>query len=393
MGEARRRPARDPGEVALLERVLARDVADEGVQPAVAVQVAEVDSHPLEGVVPQHLRGGREEAATAGREPEPDVPRRRLVVEQPVGAEVVREVELRPEIAVEVGGPDRERPAVGDPPRERSARLHEPAAGPPEQDPVDATVGRAGHRVLHLHRRVALRLRVEQPSAIREVVPDHEVEPAVAVDVGRGDRVRVPAPAARHELTATKAGRAERSPRAAQEEHRRPAPVVDEQVEPPVGVEVPREAAHRRRRPRVVGQRRRVKRERLVARARGRRRRHRHAVRPRVDETDVVRKAVPVEIRERDRRADRRDPPGDRAKRRLHGPDALDRRRRHGERQALEGELAREPGLLGRAVGREPGEPATEDRDADGGDPSDVGAEEAGHAAPKAARISARHRS
>src|SRR5207244_9532569 len=70
----------DPGEVALLERVLARDVADEEVEPPVAVQVAEVGAHAFEGVVAEHLRARRRQPAGAGDDAEPDVAGRGAVV-------------------------------------------------------------------------------------------------------------------------------------------------------------------------------------------------------------------------------------------------------------------------------------------------------------------------
>ena len=104
---------REPDEVALLERPVLGDVADVHVEMAVAVEVAEVDAHALEGVAAQHLGGRGGEALRAGQHGEARPAGRGAVVEQAVVAEVVAEVDLRQQIAVEVGGAHRERPGGG----------------------------------------------------------------------------------------------------------------------------------------------------------------------------------------------------------------------------------------------------------------------------------------
>src|SRR6202035_5386894 len=84
----RRIAGADEREVALLERELVGDVADEDVQEAVAVEVAEVDPHALERVVPDHLRARRGERLAPFEAGELESPRTRTVVQQAVRSEV-----------------------------------------------------------------------------------------------------------------------------------------------------------------------------------------------------------------------------------------------------------------------------------------------------------------
>ena len=100
------------GEMALLEREFGGDVAHEDVEHSVAIQVAEVDPHALERVAPDDLGIGRRQRLLPFQQGEAELAGPGPVVEQPVGAEVVGEVDLGQEVAVEVGGADRQGPTV-----------------------------------------------------------------------------------------------------------------------------------------------------------------------------------------------------------------------------------------------------------------------------------------
>ena len=112
LAHPRRLARAQEGEMALLQGELGGDVADEDVEDAVAVQVAEVDPHALERVAADHLGVGRGQRLLPLQQGEPELAGPRPVVQQPVGAEVVGEVDLGQEVAVEVGGPDRQGPTV-----------------------------------------------------------------------------------------------------------------------------------------------------------------------------------------------------------------------------------------------------------------------------------------
>ena len=89
-----------------------RDVADVNVEQPVAVDVAEVAAHALEGILAEHARLGIGETAPAFQHGEFQVAGRGFVVQQPVGAEIVREINFRQLVAVQVRRADGQRPAV-----------------------------------------------------------------------------------------------------------------------------------------------------------------------------------------------------------------------------------------------------------------------------------------
>ena len=100
------------GEVLQAFTGAARVTSEAPQQVAVAVEVAEVDAHALEGVLADHLGARAGEAPLPLQRGEADVAGGRAVVEQAIGAEVIGEVQLRQQVAIEVGRTERERPAA-----------------------------------------------------------------------------------------------------------------------------------------------------------------------------------------------------------------------------------------------------------------------------------------
>jgi hypothetical protein len=183
-----------------------------------------------------------------------------------VDAVVVRDVQLRQQVTVEVVGRRGEGPSPLRAVREHRVGsllvAHRVRCGLLEaEEQLLATVLRVGQTVVHLD--AAVDRRVEH-RAVREVVGDEDVHMAVAVEVVHRNGVGVPLDvgvlAVDHLRVRHQLGRRERLGAQfgrvllAEEDHRRAAPVVGEHVHPAVLVEVTGGAAHRR--DRVVGRQR-----------------------------------------------------------------------------------------------------------------------------------------
>ena len=302
--------------MALLQRVLIGDVVDADVSVAVAVDVAEVDGHALVRIVAEHLRRGEREAASALEQREAQMASSRAVVQESVRPEVAREIQLRQEVAVEVGRADAERPPPSDDVVEHAPRIRKALRGPSQQMRSSSILG-TRHRMLHVVGHVGPC--VENAGAVGEIVADNEITVAIAVEISERRGVRVPPfdcvdelsrdePRSRHLLRV----------RESEKQDRRATPVVDEEVNRSIFVEVARQAAHRRRGRRIVRQRKRVERERRVTRAGAGRGRDDHLIGAHVDVAEIVRQAVGVEVVQGDGGADGGDPRGDVTKAWIH---------------------------------------------------------------------------
>ena len=97
-------------EVALQQRILRGDVAHEDIRPAVSVQIRKIHAHAFEGIVAQHFRTGHRQGPFAVQQFETEMTRSGAVVEQPVGTEVIGKIDLGQQIAIQIGGPDGQRP-------------------------------------------------------------------------------------------------------------------------------------------------------------------------------------------------------------------------------------------------------------------------------------------
>ena len=84
----------DPHEMALFQGVFGRDVADVDVEHAVAIEVGEIDAHALERIVAEHFALGHRHGALAIEDREARLAGLAAIVEQPVGAEIVAEIQL-----------------------------------------------------------------------------------------------------------------------------------------------------------------------------------------------------------------------------------------------------------------------------------------------------------
>ncbi len=140
---------------------------------------------------------------------------------------------------------------------------------------------------------------------------------AVAVEIGQGGGIREPALLARNQFarniawSMTKKG------------NRRSAPVVNEQVELSVFVQIAGQTTHRRHRRAVVGKIDRFESERLIARRSAGHRCDDEFVDSRIDVTRIVRQSVTVEIVQRHRCSDTRDPRGNATQRRIDVANCL----------------------------------------------------------------------
>ena len=105
-------PGAQPEEMTLEKGVGAREIADVHVEPAVPVDVAEIDPHPLERILAQHTGARRRETSLALQQRKAQLAGFRPVVQQPIRPEVVGDVDLGQPIPVEIGGPQRQRPTV-----------------------------------------------------------------------------------------------------------------------------------------------------------------------------------------------------------------------------------------------------------------------------------------
>ena len=101
-----------PEKMTFAQGEFVRDVADVNIENPIAVDVAEVTAHALEGILAEHARFRIGETAAAFEHGEFQVAGRGFVVEQPVGAEIVREINFRQLVAVQIRHADGQRPAV-----------------------------------------------------------------------------------------------------------------------------------------------------------------------------------------------------------------------------------------------------------------------------------------
>ena len=171
-------------------------------------------------------------------------------MEKLVGTEVVREIQLRQEVAIQVGRSGGKCPARG--PRRRCRRIgrrephvgRDPAVAPAQRrkcfvPPFDAfdiecCIGRRSGRA-----------RVEDARAVRKVVADDEVVVTVSIEVRQRCGIRdttapVPPTISTGWIRLGAEGSVE-----SQEGERSAAPEVHDEVTTPVLVQVPREAPHR----------------------------------------------------------------------------------------------------------------------------------------------------
>ncbi len=154
-----------PEDVALLEVLGGGDVGDVDVEPAVVVEVAEVDVHPLPGVEAGGALGGVLEGAIAA------------VQVEAIGTEVVGAEEVGVAVVVDVARAHRQGPTrVLD--ADFARLLDEGAVGLLVVEEVEPGVLGALEVVVHDARRL------EVPEVdLAEVVADVDVEPAVEVEV------------------------------------------------------------------------------------------------------------------------------------------------------------------------------------------------------------------
>ncbi len=210
---------------------------------------------------------------------------------------------------------------------------------------------------------------VEDPGVVRKIVADDEVGMTVAVQVGQRRGIGEPTARSRRHFPGHEADRARGPCRAVppEERDRRPAPVIDQDVHQAVFVQVARQTTHGGHRVGVVGQRHQVQREGLVSLAGAGHRSNDDPIDPRVHVDDVVGQAVPIQVVECNRRADRRDPGLDPFQ---AGMDRTDRPRvvagEFGQRMVKELESSRQPGLFGTGQLRLQGEAVERQNDRQG---------------------------
>ena len=274
--------------------------------------------------------------------------RGRAVPQQLVGAEVVGDVDLRQQVAVEVLRADREAPALHQPLREGVASQGTADGlvavldlGHAAIDTRAAAIVRGGQRIGHVD--AFLALGVEQVGAVLEVVGEDDRDVAAAVEVGQRRGACDQDLAGRDDVDRHEVFRRRRIVRALrprQEQERRAAGIIDDKVGSSVLVEIGSEAAHRpHRRARVergleIG----VERERLVALAGARRRRDDHLIGRGLDVAYIVRQAVAVDVGQRRARAQRRHEGVDVLQVGMHRADHPPLRTRHRrQRMAREG--------------------------------------------------------
>ena len=94
------------------ERV--RNITDVNVEQTVAVHVAEIHAHAFEGILAEHARFGVGESAAAFEHGKFQMAGRGFIVQQPVGSEIVRQINFRHLVAVQIRHTDGQRPAVLD---------------------------------------------------------------------------------------------------------------------------------------------------------------------------------------------------------------------------------------------------------------------------------------
>jgi hypothetical protein len=100
--------------VAFGQAKFCRNVADVNIEEAVAVDIPEIHTHSLEGIMPQDAGFGGGEIALTFEQNEFQVARGGAVVQEAVGTEVVGDVKFGQQVAVEVGGDHGQGPAAGD---------------------------------------------------------------------------------------------------------------------------------------------------------------------------------------------------------------------------------------------------------------------------------------
>ena len=267
-------------------------------------------------VVADHERARGPDPGPAFDDLEAQPARRRPVVEEAVTTQVVGDVDVGEEVAVEVGGRQPEGPAAEDLLGQDVADFPE-AVGilrgglPPEQEVQTPAVAGPAMGVVHLLD--AARVGIVGLGAVGKVVAQDQVEAPVAVEVGlnRGRRVPALVLAGRGELLGLEVGRGQlpSGVALAQEEQRSAPEEVDEDVRESVLVPV----AHERSAGPDIGP---VvpshgEREGGVARRRSRGRADDDLLRAGLRVDEVVGEAVPVEVGQGDPGADGRDPLGD----------------------------------------------------------------------------------
>ena len=242
------------------------DVAHIDVRDAVPIDVPKIHAHPFERVEAQHARLGIGKPAAAFQDREFQMARCRAIVQQPVGPEVVAEVNLGQQISIEILGADGQRPPMFDRLIKNAVyfaklrfRLCPLRSARPEKDVFLATVQRLGFAFVHYFH--PARVRVQDVAAVLKIIADDQVHVAIAIKVRLHCAIGEPAFAAVGQFRGNILGGAQRHGRAwlwpafAQEEHGRAAPIIDQQIHQPVLVEIARQHAHRRRPRGIVWQR------------------------------------------------------------------------------------------------------------------------------------------
>ncbi len=162
-----------PQHVPLLQILRSRDVGHVNVQPAVVIEVAEVDVHPLFGIRDDRRLRCVDERAVA------------LVDEQLVRAKIVGAVQVRPTVVVHIGSPHGECP-TGVIQTKTLRHLHKCAVLLLTIEVVLAPVPRGLEAVVHNPRR----LQVPKINLV-EVVADVQIQSPIEVVIEEDHRVAV----------------------------------------------------------------------------------------------------------------------------------------------------------------------------------------------------------
>src|SRR5207253_9577335 len=94
-----------PNEMTLGQPKLRRDVAYVNIQQSISLDVAEITTHPLEGILSQHARFRGMQIALTMERYKFQMAGLGTIVKQSVRAKIVREINLRQKIAVQIRSP------------------------------------------------------------------------------------------------------------------------------------------------------------------------------------------------------------------------------------------------------------------------------------------------
>src|SRR6185436_2483144 len=166
-----------------------RDVADVNIEKPVAIEITEVDAHPLKGIMPHHARFRRMQVAPAFEQDKIHFAGLGTVMEKSIGAEIVGQIEFGQEVAVQVSRAHGQSPTSPDLFAKNIGHLPVPCGGEsaggsflPEKEVLIPAVQSLGLAFVHHNR--AASFRVENARPVLKVIADEQIDMSISIKVG-----------------------------------------------------------------------------------------------------------------------------------------------------------------------------------------------------------------